>query len=634
MLLAALPNYAGQPLVPPPKDPLNFVQQLHSHILSAVLPLWNHPKAADAPSGVLTSIVRVLMTCFQGPGPASIILRYSQQGRPAVARVQAQPDPQMVQQIMEMGFTQARAEEALRRVGANSVELAMEWLISQPDDAAATPGAATAGANAEGAGVSSAAPTVSEEEELTRALLASLSVVGMSPDAVAQQSQQQLLAEQAASGGDAAEAAPADNEEIATTPQTTPRPVVQPGAPVLGAAAAAAAIVGSAVDLPSTVPDTPAPTQLLEGALRLIAASPSTGFLIADLLLTIAQRDEGKDRGALLDQLLADCLPAAAEKVEVLDEAQVSRADIVPPTRLLLLLLHKDIASRKVAAGKGLVDRCLQALEAWQSQYSSHVQAFESSSNQQDKQLLKQLQVPVWVEAFLLLLDMMATTPVQRDSTAGRATRATRTVTASAAGHAPVEASAAQAEATVTAAPPAATQANEEDMQTADQHSISAPASSDVAASGSQPPPTQTATVSCNIRLPPELSQLSGLSEVLRNWTPCGALNDNQQRRACAVALTLLQQLHRFADKWDQPSASMFELDASLPNPGSVTTAVLQLLSHLTRCHSNAQQVSKGTCCWAVLHCQTVHWNEDRCPASMASQQSVAAGTWQLISQV
>lgn len=95
------------------------------------------------------------------------------------------------------------------------------------------------------------------------------------------------------------------------------------------------------------------------------------------------------------------------------------------------------------------------------------------------------------------------------------------------------------------------------------------------------------------IKLPPELAQLSGLSGLLANWRPCGLLDDQQQQTATSLCLVLLQQLHAYADKWEQPRTSMFEADGSLPNPSATTQALLQLLGHLTKRHSNAQQV-----CW------------------------------------
>merc|ERR1711871_1208776 len=42
-------------------------------------------------------------------------------------------DPASVEQLMQMGFTKAQCEKALRKTGG-SVEAAMEWIFSNPDD--------------------------------------------------------------------------------------------------------------------------------------------------------------------------------------------------------------------------------------------------------------------------------------------------------------------------------------------------------------------------------------------------------------------------------------------------------------------------------------------------------------------
>ncbi|KAL0793741.1 hypothetical protein Bca101_065118 [Brassica carinata] len=44
------------------------------------------------------------------------------------------PSETTISTIVEMGFSRSRAEEALRQVGSNSVELAMEWLFSHPEE--------------------------------------------------------------------------------------------------------------------------------------------------------------------------------------------------------------------------------------------------------------------------------------------------------------------------------------------------------------------------------------------------------------------------------------------------------------------------------------------------------------------
>jgi len=672
MLLAPLPNYAGQPLVPPAKEPLQFVQQLHSDILAAVLPLWSHPNAAYAPTGVLTALVRVLQTCAQGPGHASLVLRYSQgrQAPAAAARVQAQPDPQVVQQIMEMGFSQARAEEALRRVGANRVELAMEWLIMHPEEPAAPAAAAGEAAAAGGAAAAGAAGAARaadeagrEDEELTRALLASLSVVGMSPDSVAQRSQQQPAQQQqtgqptdvtiatgepgspvastahtgpdeaaaaAAAGASTPTTAAADMDEV-TTPQRTPVPVVQPGAPVLGVAPAAA-VVGTAVELaaPATAAERPsesvatgipAPAQLVDGAIHLVAASPSTAFSIADLLVTMAQCEEGKDRAALVQRLMDECLPpsapsadgatssAAAEASAAAADFPKAGSDVLTPARLLLLLLHKDQSSRKVAGSKGLVQRALAMLQNWQRKYTAAVQVYMQASSQQQQTTsqgmgtpdVRSLEVPVWVEAVLMLMSLMVTTQAKLDGSranaralaAAAAARAARaTAPAAAQGDVqmadqPVDADEAAAPGAQPAAPAAATDAAPADAAAAGTSRAAAggAAGESAAAEGAG------AAAAAASSLPQELSRLPGLDAVLDSWKPCGLLDDAQQQAAMSFCLTLLQQLHDHADKWERNDSSMFEADGSLPNPGAITQALLQLLDHLTKRYCNAQQV-------------------------------------------
>jgi hypothetical protein len=678
MLLAALPNYAGQPLVPPAKEPLQFVQQLHSDILGAVLPLWSHPKAAYVPTGVLTALVRVLQTCAQGPSHASLVLRYST-GRqaPSQARAQPQPDPQLVQQIIDMGFTQARAEEALRRVGANSVELAMEWLFTHPEEPAAPAAgaaqAAGAASGAAGAAATTAAAAAAEEdredEELTRALLASLSVVGMSPDAVAQRSQQQqadqprpgqpsdvtiatvepgspgpstahsgAAAEPGAAAAAAATPAPpaaadaADADEV-TTPQHTPVPVVQPGAPVLGVAPAAA-VVGAAVEQPAAAAPSaasgdavstgiPAPAQLVDGAIHLVAASPSTAFSIADLLVTTATCEEGKNRAALVERLMDECLPplppaageatssAAAQAAATAAAGfQAPGKDLLTPARLLLLLLHKDTQSRWLAGSKGLVPRALTLLQHWQSKYSAAVLAYEQAAGGAEA---SSLEVPVWVEAVLMLLSIMASTQTKlsgsraRDRAASavarlrevrgqlREARGQLLAAATAAGHdvqmadqpaAPAAGAAAAGPAAEAGAAAGAAEAG----AAGDAAAAAAAAPPAAGDNAGQAEPAAAGSGAAGV-LPAELKGLPGLTELLDSWKPCGVLDEQQQQDAMSFGLTLLTQLHAHADEWDRSSSSMFEADGSLPNPGALTQALLQLLDNLTKRFCNAQQL-------------------------------------------
>ncbi|CAL8470976.1 g10518 [Coccomyxa elongata] len=104
----------------------NLVKSLKSAILDAVLPVWSNPLLASGSpqnTGAVTSILKHCNEAVTSPASRS------------GARGILSPDPAIVQQVVEMGFSEERVREALRRVGHNSVELAMEWLISHPEEA-------------------------------------------------------------------------------------------------------------------------------------------------------------------------------------------------------------------------------------------------------------------------------------------------------------------------------------------------------------------------------------------------------------------------------------------------------------------------------------------------------------------
>eukprot|EP00898_Chlorokybus_atmophyticus_P008084 jgi/Chlat1/8277/Chrsp78S07706 len=109
------------------------VQSMQNRILDAVLPIWEHPLFSQCSLPLVSSVVTVLTHVYLGvsvdaqkPALAG--------GVSAAERAQtAAVDAQLVSTIVEMGFTRARAEEALRRVGNSSVELAMDWLINHPE---------------------------------------------------------------------------------------------------------------------------------------------------------------------------------------------------------------------------------------------------------------------------------------------------------------------------------------------------------------------------------------------------------------------------------------------------------------------------------------------------------------------
>ncbi|KAK6940269.1 E3 ubiquitin ligase, domain of unknown function DUF908 [Dillenia turbinata] len=121
----------AQPLanatVPFPRDAETFVKVLQSMVLKAVLPVWVHPQFTDCSYDFINTIISVIRHVYSGVEVKNV----SNSG----ARITGPPpNESAISTIVEMGFSRSRAEEALRQVGANSVELAMEWLFSHPEE--------------------------------------------------------------------------------------------------------------------------------------------------------------------------------------------------------------------------------------------------------------------------------------------------------------------------------------------------------------------------------------------------------------------------------------------------------------------------------------------------------------------
>ncbi|XP_011038805.1 PREDICTED: E3 ubiquitin-protein ligase UPL1 isoform X2 [Populus euphratica] len=120
-------------LFPVPKDPEVFVRMLQSQVLDVILPVWNHQMFPSCSAGFIASIVSLVTHIYSGVGEVK-------RSRGGIAGSTNQrfmpppPDENTIATIVEMGFTRARAEEALRRVETNSVEMAMEWLFSHAED--------------------------------------------------------------------------------------------------------------------------------------------------------------------------------------------------------------------------------------------------------------------------------------------------------------------------------------------------------------------------------------------------------------------------------------------------------------------------------------------------------------------
>ncbi|MCL7039483.1 hypothetical protein MKW94_010086 [Papaver nudicaule] len=138
----------GQPLttngnISFPRDAEAFVKVLQSMVLKAVLPIWTHPQFSDCSYEFITTIVSIMRHIYSGVDVKNVS---SNTGTRASG---PPPNEAAISTIEEMGFSRLRAEEALRQVGTNSVEMAMEWLFSHPEE-------------------------VQEDDELARALAMSL----------------------------------------------------------------------------------------------------------------------------------------------------------------------------------------------------------------------------------------------------------------------------------------------------------------------------------------------------------------------------------------------------------------------------------------------------------------------------
>ncbi|XP_044474315.1 E3 ubiquitin-protein ligase UPL1-like isoform X2 [Mangifera indica] len=136
-------------LFPVPRDPEAFVRMLQSQVLDVILPIWNHPLFPNCSPGFIALVISLVTHIYSGVGDvkrnrSGIAVSTNQRLMPPP------PDENTIAIIVDMGFSRARVEEALRRVEANSVEMATEWLLSHSED------------------------PVQEDDELARALALSL----------------------------------------------------------------------------------------------------------------------------------------------------------------------------------------------------------------------------------------------------------------------------------------------------------------------------------------------------------------------------------------------------------------------------------------------------------------------------
>ncbi|GLJ53784.1 hypothetical protein SUGI_1147870 [Cryptomeria japonica] len=117
-----------------PKDPESFAKVLQSQVLKAVRPLWNHPLFPQCSVEFISLICSIMKHVYTGVD-AKMVKATGNVGNASFQGVAPPLDESAIAMIVEMGFSRSRAEEALRHVRSNRVELAMEWLINHPEEA-------------------------------------------------------------------------------------------------------------------------------------------------------------------------------------------------------------------------------------------------------------------------------------------------------------------------------------------------------------------------------------------------------------------------------------------------------------------------------------------------------------------
>ncbi|KAF5728469.1 E3 ubiquitin-protein ligase UPL1 isoform X1 [Tripterygium wilfordii] len=163
-------------LFPVPRDPEIFVRMLQAQVLDVILRVWNHPMFPNCSPGFIASIISLVAHVYSGVGDVKRT-RIGIAGSTNQRFLPPPPDETTIATIVEMGFPRARAEEALRRVETNNVEMAMEWLFThaedpvQEDDELARALALSLGSSSEASKVDSVdkSPDVMAEELQTKA---------------------------------------------------------------------------------------------------------------------------------------------------------------------------------------------------------------------------------------------------------------------------------------------------------------------------------------------------------------------------------------------------------------------------------------------------------------------------------
>ena len=154
-----------------------FADALHAAMLPALMKVWNSGRIKSCPTQVLVVLMAAMRHLRDGTGRVDAFEgppRRSRGASGAAARLLGglapppppppppfDPSPTMMASIQEMGFSEPQARAALVAVRGQSIEIAMEWLFTHPEEATAADEAAATAANA----ATPAPPAETKEEE-------------------------------------------------------------------------------------------------------------------------------------------------------------------------------------------------------------------------------------------------------------------------------------------------------------------------------------------------------------------------------------------------------------------------------------------------------------------------------------
>ncbi|KAK9833876.1 hypothetical protein WJX74_008569 [Apatococcus lobatus] len=482
LLVAPVPGAPPIPEGQPAPTAQAFVKQLQSSVLAAVMPIWGHYLLPTCCGPMCNMVVTTITSCLDSTlGPA-----HGAGGQPPPP-AHAPPDAGLVQQITEMGFSQPRAEEALRRVGHNSVELAMEWLIAHPEDPAAAGGAADAAAAASAEG---------DEAQLAQALAASLKAGELSKNAA---------------------------EEDAQSLKAMLTPI-----------------------------------QLVRGAIAVMECVPDAAFGLSDLVANLCQRDDGKLRNQILEQILINLRGDQSIEMEVNSR---SPTNLLAAAHLLALLLTEHNEVKKTTVAPGFVKCSLQLLTA-------QVDRLQTRDNPDGD-----IAIPSWVDALLLALHSMVQSTAKPSEPAAPSGNASAAGTGPSGQQGPVGTAAGQG-----LVPPA---------------SAAAPSAAGAAAGSALQPLANGAADQGPATQPGNLldSMRDSLVKTLEEQhRPGGLLSPEQQDLAAMICIRLLQHVQSRGPDYQRTMSETYHAGTEAA-PKSTAHSCLQLLSRLTTRHEIALKV-------------------------------------------